>query len=211
MDVEIHPVGPDRWTDMVTLFERRGPRGGHRNTPAYGCWCMYWRDRSLEHGEPKKRAMAKLVRDGCEPGLLAYADGEPVGWVAVAPRDEFQAIVDSPQYGPRGSALEAPAAKPPAPGARASRPPSVAGRDEGVWSITCFVVDRPQWRRGVAGALLEAAVAHAFSRGAAAVEAYPHVSNGSDYMGPLALFERAGFAKVRDANKRAVVRIGRGF
>jgi hypothetical protein len=26
-------------------------------------------------------------------------------------------------------------------------------------------------------------------------------------MGPLALFERAGFAKVRDANKRAVVRI----
>jgi len=37
---EIHPVTPERWPDMVALFERRGPRGGHRNVPAYGCWCM---------------------------------------------------------------------------------------------------------------------------------------------------------------------------
>jgi ribosomal protein S18 acetylase RimI-like enzyme len=217
MQLDIHPVGADRWDDMVTLFERRGPRGGHRNTPAYGCWCMYWRDRSLEHGEPKKRAMAKLVRDGCDPGLLAYVGGEPVGWVSVAPRREFHALVSSPRYGPRDSALEAAAARPPAPGARTlrppsaggartSRPPSAAGGDEGVWSIVCFVVDRLQRRSGVAGALLDAAVAHAFARGAAAVEAYPHVSNGADYMGPLALFERAGFKTVRDANKRAIVR-----
>ena len=62
MTLEIHPVTRERWPDLVELFERRGPRGGARNTPAYGCWCMYWRDRSLAHGEPKKRAMAKLVR-----------------------------------------------------------------------------------------------------------------------------------------------------
>jgi GNAT superfamily N-acetyltransferase len=182
MALEVHPVTPDRWGDMVTLFEQRGPRGGHRNTPAYGCWCMYWRDRSLEHGDPKKRAMATLVRRGREPGLLAYAEGQPIGWVSVAPRDEFHAIVSSPQYGPRDD-------------------------DRDIWSIVCFVVDKPQWRSGVAGALLDAAVRHAFAHGAAAVEAYPHISNGSDYMGPLALFERAGFVKVRNANKRAVVRI----
>ena len=181
MTLEVHPVTPDRWDDMVTLFERRGPRGGHRNTPAYGCWCMYWRDRSLEHGEPKKRAMAKLVGDGCEPGLLAYTDGESVGWASVAPRNEFHAIVSSPQYGPRDD-------------------------ERDVWSIVCFVVDKPHRRSGVAGVLLDAAVVHAFAHGAVAVEAYPHVSNGSDYMGSLALFERAGFATVRDANKRAIVR-----
>ena len=44
---EIRAVTPERWADMVELFERRGPRGGHRNVPAYGCWCMFWRDRSL--------------------------------------------------------------------------------------------------------------------------------------------------------------------
>jgi GNAT superfamily N-acetyltransferase len=121
------------------------------------------------------------VGDGCEPGLLAYTDGESVGWASVAPRNEFHAIVSSPQYGPRDD-------------------------ERDVWSIVCFVVDKPHRRSGVAGVLLDAAVVHAFAHGAAAVEAYPHVSNGSDYMGSLALFERAGFATVRDANKRAIVR-----
>jgi hypothetical protein len=66
--VEIHPVTPDRWRDMVELFERRGVRGGHQNAPAFGCWCMYWRNRPLAHGEPKKHAMARIVRAGREPG-----------------------------------------------------------------------------------------------------------------------------------------------
>jgi ribosomal protein S18 acetylase RimI-like enzyme len=180
--VKVVPVTPGRWGDMCALFERRGPRGGHRNTPAYGCWCMYWRDRSLEHGEPKKQAMAELVRAGREPGLLAYDGDEPVGWVSIAPREEFQAILDSPQYAPRDE-------------------------DEGVWSIVCFVVDKPRWGDGIAGELLDAAVAHAFARGASAVEAYAHVSNGSDYMGGVELYRRAGFEKVREANKRAIMRI----
>ena len=184
MSLEIHPVTPERWPDMVELFERRGPRGWHRNTPAYGCWCMYWRDRALAHGTPKKRAMGKLVRDGREPGLLAYDDGDPVGWVSVAPRDEFTAIVSSPQYRPRDE-----------------------GGGASVWSIVCFVIDKPVQRTGLATALLDAAVEYAFAHGATSVEAYPHVANGSDYMGGVALYERAGFAKVRDVNKRAIVRI----
>jgi GNAT superfamily N-acetyltransferase len=183
--VNVHPVTPDRWDDMVELFSRRGPRGGHKNSPAYGCWCMYWRDRTLRHGEPKKRAMAKLVRAGREPGLLAYGDdGAPVGWVAVAPRDEFTALLASPQYRPRDEVA-------------------------GVWSITCFVIDKDARRKGIAGALLDAAVEYAFAHGAAAVEAYPHVAKGDDYMGGLDLYERAGFAKARDAHKRAIVQLAR--
>jgi ribosomal protein S18 acetylase RimI-like enzyme len=177
----VHPVTPDRWQDFVELFERRGPRGGHRNTPAYGCWCMYWRDRSLQHGTPKKRAMGRLVRAGREPGLLAYDDGSPVGWISVAPREEYAAIVRSPQYGPRDE-------------------------EDGVWSIVCLVVDRPAQGRGIAGALVDAACTHAFANGAAAVEAYPHVSNAGDYMGSPSLYERAGFTRVRPANKRAIYR-----
>ena len=61
---QARPLTPERWSDFVDLFERRGPRGGRRNVPAYGCWCMYWRDRSLDHGTPKKRAMGSLVRAG---------------------------------------------------------------------------------------------------------------------------------------------------
>ena len=181
-ELEIHPVTPDRWSDMVELFERRGPRGGHRNTPAYGCWCMYWRDRSLAHGTAKKRAMGRLVRAGREPGLLAYEGGDPVGWISVAPREEFEALLRSPQYRPHD------------------------GEEEGVWSVVCVTIDKPARRRGVAGSLVDAAVRHAFARGAAAVEAYPHVSDGRDYMGSVPLYERGGFVRARDANKRAIYR-----
>jgi GNAT superfamily N-acetyltransferase len=167
---------------MVALFERRGPRGGHRNTPAYGCWCMYWRDRSLGHGTPKKRRMGALVRAGREPGLLAYDDGVPVGWISVAPREEFDALLRSPQYRPRDE-------------------------DDGVWSIVCFAVDRYARGQGVAGALLDAAVEYAGAHGASAVEAYPHVFDPRDYMGGRDLYHSRGFQPVREANKRLIVRL----
>jgi GNAT superfamily N-acetyltransferase len=176
---EIHPVTPERWPDMVALFERRGPRGGYRNAPAYGCWCMYWRDRSLEHGTPKKRAMGAIVRAGREPGLLAYADGSPVGWVAVAPREEYGALLRSPQYRPHDE-------------------------DTGVWSIVCFTVDRPAQRGGRAGELLAAGVEHAGARGAAAVEAYAHRTKDDDYMGGRRLYFDHGFRPVRETSSRTI-------
>ena len=186
MTFQVHPVATARWPDLVELFERRGARGGHQNTPAYGCWCMYWRDRAVKHGELSKRAMAKLVRAGREPGLLAYDDDVPVGWVAVAPREEYRAIMRSPQYRPRET-----------------------GGGAAVWAIVCFTIDKNARRRGVASELLDAAVEYAFAHDATSVEAYAHLANATDYMGHMELFRRAGFAHVRDANKRAIVRIER--
>lgn len=175
---------PKRWPDMVELFERRGPRGGSKLSPAYGCWCMYWRDRTLPHGEPKKQAMQALVQKGREPGLLAYAAGVPVGWVSAAPRAEFPHILRSPQYRPRDE-----------------------GGGSSVWSVVCFAIDPDQRRHGLATVLLDAAVAHAFVRGATSIEAYPHNSSRTDYMGYVELYRRAGFASMRDANRRSVVRL----
>ncbi|HYZ18150.1 MAG TPA: hypothetical protein VE615_01275, partial [Gaiellaceae bacterium] len=77
-ELRVHAVTRNRWPDLVDLFERRGPRGGHRNVPGYGCWCMFWRDRSLAHGTPKKRALGARVRAGRVPGLLAYDGREAV-------------------------------------------------------------------------------------------------------------------------------------
>jgi hypothetical protein len=57
----------------------------------------------------------------------------------------------------------------------------------------------------VAGDLLAAAVRHAFARGAAAIEAYPHMRG--DYMGVPSMFERLGFEAVRRAGPRTVVRL----
>ncbi len=210
MSLRVVPVTPDRWGDMCTLFEQRGPRGGHRNVPAYGCWCMYWRDRSLGHGEPKKRAMAKLVRGGREPGLLAYDRDDPVGWVSLGPREDFSALLASPQYRPRETlGLEASPAEPPTSGRTSRSPAATGGGGEAVWSLVCFTVDRQAQRSGVARALLAAAIEHAFARGATSVEAYPHKTDRANYMGHAELFEAAGFQPVRETSKRVVMRLER--
>ena len=179
--LRVLPATAERWDDLVDLFERKGPRGGHRNVPGYGCWCMYWRDRSLGHGTPKKRALGSLVRAAREPGLLAYDAEEAVGWVSVARREEYEALLRSPQYRPHD-------------------------QDEGVWSIVCFVVDRPRQGEGIAGALVDAAVKQARKGFAAALEAYPHRSKKDNYMGHLDLFLERGFRVVRETATRMVVR-----
>src|SRR5204863_9222456 len=117
--------------------------------------------------------MHTLVRAGREPGLLAYDAGDPVGWISVAPREQYGALLQSPQYRPQDE-------------------------DKGVWSIVCFVVDRPRQREGLAGELLDAAVKHARRRRARALEAYPHRVKKDDYMGHIDLFVQHGFEIARE-------------
>src|SRR6266511_530359 len=83
--IRISPVTPDRWHHLVALFGSRGACGG--------CWCMYWRRPAAEFTRGKRRgnreALRSLVAAGAVPGVLAYADGVPVGWCSVAPRDAY--------------------------------------------------------------------------------------------------------------------------
>ena len=174
--MEVAPVTAERWDDLVDLFTRPGPRGG-TPMPA-NCWCMWWRQRTGNR-DRNRDAMRALVREGREPGLLAYDGGAAVGWVAVAPREEYGQLMRSRSYRPQDD-------------------------DEGVWAIVCFYVDPRAKRRGVATALLEAAIEHALRRGAAAIEAYPHQQG--DYMGDPKSFRRFGFERVRSAGKRTVMR-----
>src|SRR5207249_10034471 len=81
------------------------------------------------------------------PGLVAFEGDRAVGWVSVAPRDDYQRVVHSKVI------------------------PKIDDRP--VWSVVCFAVSQTARHRGVGTALLDAAVAFARSRGATAVEAYP--------------------------------------
>jgi GNAT superfamily N-acetyltransferase len=187
MDLTIAPVTPERWHDLVALFDRPGEPGR--------CWCLYFRMPRPDWSRlpvPDKRAeLSRIVGSGAEPGLLAYAAGEPVGWVSVAPRQEFVPFLE------RTRVLT------PLPG-------------EGVWSVLCFVVRRDARRRGVASRLLAAAVEHARSRGARIVEGHPHdetlrpPTTWEIYVGTTSMFARAGFVEVARRGKRPTYRLELG-
>jgi GNAT superfamily N-acetyltransferase len=73
--------------------------------------------------------------------------------------------------------------------------------DKPVWSIGCFRIRAGYRRRGVARALLAAAVAHARSAGAPGIEGYPidpegrRIDVGFGFVGFTPMFEAAGFRR----------------
>ena len=180
--VDIVPATPERWADVVKLF---GPRGA-----CAGCWCMWPRLRSAEYRRGKsddhRRALRALVTRGAEPGLIAYAEGEPVGWCAVGPRTSFARLARSRTLAPVD--------------------------DRPVWSVVCFFVARSARRSGLTRRLLQAAVEHARRAGATIVEGYPVDAEESEpaaalWHGTLSAFETAGFKEVaRRSPRRPIVR-----
>ena len=110
------------------------------------------------------------------PGLIAYLDGEPVGWCGLGPRAAMPRLV------------------------RSKTIPAID--DLPVWSIGCFNIRVGHRRQGVARALLDGAIAHARAQGAPAVEAYPIDPEGRridvsfGFVGFTPMFEAAGFRRV---------------
>lgn len=154
--ISIVPANEASWEDLQAILGTRG----------YGAYCQCqkfkighheWTDAPLElrmerlrqetHcGDPSARATS---------GLVAYLDGEPVGWCAVEPRTAYPRL-------------------PPARVAWKQR--GEDKDDESVWAVTCFATRAGFRRLGVTRALARAAVAFARERGARALEGYPMIT-----------------------------------
>jgi GNAT superfamily N-acetyltransferase len=172
--LEFHPVTPDRWT-FENLFERAR-------------WMLVmWRLKRLSSSAGRTAALKKLIATGQVPGLLAYAEGEPVGWCSVAPRHNFPALERS----------------------RILKPVD----DQPVWSVVCFFVARPFRRKGVTHQLLTAAIEYARDKGAKIIEGYPvepktgSVPDVFVFTGLASAFRKAGFVQVaRRSETRPIMR-----
>ncbi len=193
--MKIVPATEATWDALEDLFARRG--GGD----ARFCWCLWWRVRAKDFAASSparnRDALRGLVVSGPPPGLLALEDGRAIGWVGLGPRHHFERLERS----------------------------RVIPRSEGPapWVVVCFVVAADARGRGVATALLAAAVEHARAAGAAAVEGYPvdpaaasggRVSETSAFVGTRSMFQRAGFSWASDTSShgggapRVVMRLG---
>jgi len=182
--LQIKPLTTRRLGDMAALF------GTNQSTN--GCWCMWFlvpvKECHAGWGPVNRERFAAFARGADPPaGLLAYRDGEAVGWCAVGPRSRYARMLRAPTLKRRDPAEDATA-----------------------WLVTCFFVRRDARRSGVTRALLEAAVALARERGALAIEGFPLAgerrrSAGEAFVGVEPLFASCGFVPVDHPSASRVI------
>ena len=182
VSIKVVPATAERWVDIEKFFT---------GNP---CWCQYWRMSASTYGRSTKAQLPKPIAERSNallsqlkrltpPGVLAYQDGQVIGWCGFGPRPEMERLVRS-------------------------RTIPVVG-DIPVWSIVCFFVRSGYRRQGVARSLLQGAIECARAHGAQALEAYP-VDPGNRridvtfaYVGTLAMFEQEGFDRVFETSARS--------
>jgi GNAT superfamily N-acetyltransferase len=189
--VTVVPANEATWEDLEAVFGARGQ--------AARCQCQRYKLRPRESFgsfPAEERAWRLRQQTDCgQPGstttsgLVAYLDGEPVGWCAVEPRPAYEGLT------------------------RVYRVPW-DGRDEdkaddSVWAVTCLFTRAGFRRRGVSRALAQAAVDFARDRGARALEAYPIVTTNvlleELHVGTVGVFAAAGLGEVSHPTPRRVV------
>jgi GNAT superfamily N-acetyltransferase len=190
--ITIVPANEASWEDLRAIF-------GDRGYTAY-CQCQKFK---IGHHEwtdvPVAVRMERLrVETRCgypsartTSGLVAYLDGEPVGWCAVETRPAYTRL-------------------PPRRVARSAR--GEDPHDDSVWAVTCFVTRAGFRRQGISRALARATVDFARERGARALEGYPMITEpgqdvtwGELHVGSRSIFADAGFSEVSHPTLRRVV------
>lgn len=177
MTDRIVPLTPDLWPNFEDLFGKQGA--------CYGCWCTYFRMppkvRRANTSEHKKAFIKARIEAGPPPGLLAFNDGQAIGWMQIGPR------ADVPQWNNT---------------ARSSAPLDRADiSDPTVWAISCFFLRSGARGRGLSHRLVAAGIDLARNGGARRVEACPMVlskdqSSVGLFVGSKSVFDKAGFTIV---------------
>jgi GNAT superfamily N-acetyltransferase len=193
-DVRIVPANAASCDDLRAVFGTRGE--------ASRCQCQRYKlapGEAFKHFPVEERAHRLRTQTECghpesetTSGLVAFLEGEPVGWCAVEPRTHYPGLL------------------------RVYRVPwegrSEDKTDPSVWAVTCILVRAGYRRRGIGYALVRAAVDFARERGARALEGYPMLTEsgkeitwGELHVGSRSIFEAAGLREVAHPTPRRVV------
>ena len=172
------------WKKFETLM---GEKGGCGN-----CWCMFFRlpYKVFQENKPdgNKKMIRQLVNKGKPQGLIASMNDEPIGWIAMAPREDYLKLENARVF----KRID----------------------DKPVWSITCFFIKKQFRHRGVSQQLIKGAIDFAKKKKIKTLEAYPAIPYAEKvphaflWVGVLSSFLKNGFTIVQQNSKsRAMVRI----
>ena len=152
---------------------------------------MWWRVPRAQFiqnkGERNREALKSMINAGKTPGILAYALNEPVGWCAVAPREEYPTLE-------RSRLLK-------------------RVDDKRVWSVVCFFIAKKFRHKGITTKLLHAVVEFVRVHDGKTIEGYPVdprkklTPDPFAYTGLMSSFRKAGFMEVtRRSYNRPIMR-----
>lgn len=180
-DVTVRPISPDQHDPVMHYFDLVA----YADNPNWSkCFCM---ERLVDDYDERTKQQnrhdrSELIRSAKANGLVAYRFGRVVGWCHAAPKTELKNV----------------------PGET----------DPAVGAIVCFVVAPDQRRQGIATALLDAALEHLRLRAMRIAEAYPRRGGiaedrwmYSNYLGPLTMYQRAGFEIAGETEYSYIVRL----
>jgi GNAT superfamily N-acetyltransferase len=193
-ELTIVPANEATWADLQAVFGTRGA--------ASKCQCQRFKLQPKESfGSFPVEVRAQRLRMQTEcghprskttSGLVAYLDGEPVGWCAVEPRTTYPGLLRVYRVPWLGRAEDK--------------------TDDSIWALTCVFTRAGFRRRGISYALARAAVDFARERGARALEGYPMITQPGQeiiwdeiHVGNRSIFETAGFREVSHPTPRRVV------
>lgn len=183
--ITVRPVSEALFDDVQTVFGTRG-QAAHCQCQGYR---LGWHAQHSDNVQGRRELLRDQVIEG--HGLVAYLDGEPVGWCSVAPRSDYPYLRQTTWKG-RNENRE----------------------DASIWAVTCLVTRAGFRRQGVSRALVGATIDLARDGGARVLEAYPmkpapgkDVPWGEMHVGALSAFLAAGFRVVHVPSlRRAIVR-----
>lgn len=147
-DFTWRPANEATVEDVETVFATGGARRCRCQALKAPGWI--WRDTTQEQREAALLEQTACGTDGPTSGLIGYVDGEPAGWVAVEPREDYPRIWARQKAWMRMD-------------------PDLPD----VWSVTCFVVATGFRRQGLMYELTSATVDYGRRVGARLLEGYP--------------------------------------
>ena len=102
-EIEIVPLGPDRATDAVEFFDR----DAFPDNPWWGaCYCMFYprggrtnENWGQEPWQENREDQLHRIEDGKTSGMLAYSEGNVIGWCNATPRTELPGLATGADEG----------------------------------------------------------------------------------------------------------------
>lgn len=183
MDIHIKALSPDLIDDYLYFFDHMVFTENPNWSKCY-CYSFHFIGKDEEWTRENNRAaVINLIKSGKMKGYLAYAGSIPVGWCNVNDRGNYQRLKMTYE-------IEELA-------------------DQKIGSIVCFLISPEYRRKGIANLLLKRIMDDYASMDYHFLEAFPMrntSSNEKNYKGPLSLYEKNLFIKIKAFEDYVIMR-----